>query len=101
MMLRLSVLAGLAVLGGCASPSQRISAKLVGLGVPQTQALCMGERLEQRLSTKQLVRLGEVAEMSRDSAGRMTVNDLARALNRPGDETIVTEVLRTGVGCLI
>lgn len=101
MMLRFSVLSGLVLMAACASPSQRISAKLIGYGVPPSQAECMGDRLEQRLSISQLKRLGAVAEMSRNSAGRMTVNDLARALNRPGDEAIVAEVLRTGLGCLI
>lgn len=101
MSLRLVVMSGFVLLAACASPSQRISTKLIDYGVPEPQAVCMGDRLEQRLTTTQLVRLGEVARLSRDSAGRMTVNDLARALNRPGDEALVAEVLRSGLGCLI
>jgi uncharacterized protein YceK len=86
---------------GCASPAQRISAKLTEYGVPEARARCMGDRLEQRLSVAQLRRLGGLAALNRDRMGRMTVNDIVRMLDRPGDEAIVAEVLRAGLGCLI
>lgn len=97
----LPIVIACAAIAGCATPSQRISAKLVKYGLPEPQAVCMGDRLEQRLSLKQLQRLGQVGEMSRDRAGRMSVNEIARALNQPGDEALVAEVLRAGLNCLI
>lgn len=100
-MRRLPVLLACASIAGCATPSQRISAKLVQYGLPEPQAVCMGDRLEQHLSLQQLQRLGKVSAMSRDRMGRMNVNELARALNQPGDEALVAEVLRAGLGCLI
>lgn len=101
MRLHIPLLAGLVLVAACASPSQRITSKLVGYGVPEPQARCMGDRLQDRLSTQQLYRLGEVGKMSRDSMGRMSVNEIARSLNRPGDEALVSEVLRAGLGCLL
>jgi hypothetical protein len=95
------LLGGLVLVAGCATPSQRISTKLIGYGVPEPQAVCMGDRLQQRLSYAQLKRIGEIGKSSRDEMGRMSVPQVAAALNRPGDEALVAEVLRAGVGCLL
>lgn len=88
-------------LAGCATPSQRISSKLVAYGVPEPQAVCVGDRLEDRLSVSQLRRIGDIAKRSRDDTGRVTIAQFAAALNRPGDEELVAEVLRAGLGCMI
>ena len=61
----------------------------------------MGERLEANLDTRQLRRLGEIGRTNRDRMGRMTVNDIVAMLDKPGDEAIVTEVVRSGIGCLL
>jgi hypothetical protein len=94
-------LAILALLAACATPSQRITSKLTEYGVPPTQARCMGDRLQARLSTAQLRRLGEIGALNRDRMGRMSVNDIAATLNKPGDEALVAEVIRSGISCLI
>ena len=61
----------------------------------------MGERLEANLDTRQLRRLGETGRTNRDRMGRMTVNDIVATLNKPGDEALVTEVVRSGISCLL
>jgi hypothetical protein len=91
----------LALLAACATPSQRITAKLTEYGVPPTQARCMGDRLQARLSTGQLQRLGEIGRLNRDRVGRMNVSEIAATLNQPGDEALVGEVVRSGISCLI
>ena len=88
-------------LASCATPAQRITAKLTEYGVPPRQAQCMGERLDAYLDTRQLRRLGEIGRTNRDRMGRMTVNDIVAMLDKPGDEAIVTEVVRSGIGCLL
>lgn len=93
--------AALAALAACATPSQKITSKLTEYGVPPTQALCMGDRLQSRLSVGQLQRLGEIGRLNRDRMGRMSVNDIAATLNKPGDEALVAEVIRSGISCLI
>jgi hypothetical protein len=95
------LLAALAVLAACATPSQKITAKLTEYGVPAPQARCMGDRLQARLSVGQLRRLGEIGRLNRDRMGRMTVNDIAATLNKPGDEALVAEVVRSGISCLL
>lgn len=91
----------LALLAACATPSQRITAKLTEYGVPPTQARCMGDRLQARLNTSQLRRLGEIGALNRDRIGRMSVSDIAATLNQPGDEALVAEVVRSGISCLV
>lgn len=94
-------LVGLALMAGCATPSQRISTKLVEYGVPQPQAVCVGDKLEARLTISQIRRVADIAKRSRNSAGRVTITQFAAALDHPGDEAIVAEVLRAGLGCLL
>lgn len=60
----------------------------------------MGDRLQSRLDLAQLRRLGEIGALNRENMGRMTVNDIAATLNKPGDEALVGEVVRSGIGCL-
>ena len=98
---RILPLALLALLAACATPSQKITAKLTEYGVPPAQARCMGDRLEARLSLAQLQRIGEIGRLNRDRVGRMTVNDIAATLNKPGDEALVAEVVKSGIGCLL
>lgn len=92
-------LAVLALLAACATPSQRITKKLMEYGLPPVQARCMGDGLQARLSTAQLQRVGEVGRVNKDRIGRMTISDIAGALDKPGDEALVGEVLRTGLRC--
>lgn len=101
MLFRSLVVSLLVLLAACTTPAQRIATKLGEFGVPPGQARCMGERLQARLSLGQLQRLDAVVRTNRDRIGRMTINDIARALDDPRDPGLVTEVLRVGLGCLI
>jgi hypothetical protein len=89
------------LVAGCATPSQRISSKLISYGVPEPQAVCVGDKLEDRLSIAQLQRISQIAKRSRNEAGQVTITQFAQALDKPGDEEIVAEVLRAGLGCLL
>lgn len=94
-------MAALVLVAGCATPSQRISAQLVEYGVAEPQAVCVGDKLEQRLNISQLRRIGQITKTSRNAAGRVTIAQLAASLDQPGDEAIVAELLRAGVGCML
>jgi hypothetical protein len=61
----------------------------------------MGDRLEANLSNRQLQRLGEIGRLNRDRMGQMSVNDIAATLDKPDDEALVVEVVRSGNSCLI
>ncbi|OYU15914.1 MAG: hypothetical protein CFE37_03895 [Alphaproteobacteria bacterium PA4] len=92
-------LAPLLALAACATPSQRIATALQDRGVPQAQARCMGDKLGARLSIGQLQRLNEISKLNGGRMDRMSIPEIARALNDPRDPGLVAEVIRAGVGC--
>lgn len=94
-------LGALLALAACATPADRITAKLVELGVPQSQARCMGVRLDQRLSLSQLRQLGRVANVNREQVGRMSLGEITARLRDVHDPAIVAEIVRAGIGCAI
>ena len=89
------------LLAGCATPGERIAAKLVGIGVPDREARCMGDRLAKRLTTAQLLRLGRMPGLDRITVGRMSLTDIVRRIDAVGDPALVAEVVRAGVGCAL
>ena len=88
-------------LAACATPADRITKKLVELGVPPPQARCMGVRLDQRLSMTQLRQLGRAANVSGEQVGRMSLKEIVHRLRSIDDPLIAAEVLRAGIGCAI
>ena len=97
-MKRTIVLAVLLGLAACSTPAEKITARLEKSGLPHRQARCMGDRLAQRLSYSQLEELNRVVK---DSGGeRLSVNKLVRRLG-DADPALVSELVRTGIGCAI
>ena len=97
----ITVVAPLLLLAGCATPSQRIATALVDRGVPPSQARCMGEKLDDRLSIAQLKRLDAIRRLNGGRIDRMSIPQIANALSDPRDSGLVAEVVRAGVGCLV
>lgn len=90
------------LLAGCATPAQRITRNLAELGVPQRQAQCMGDRLGQRLSIGQLLRLQELTSIRMERLERlerMSLRQIADKLTDEKDPGLVAEFLRAGLGC--
>lgn len=99
-MTRLPLFALLA-LAACATPSRRISDKLVELGLPATQASCVGDSLQERLSLTQLRRLQELSRTEGVEPRQITLGQIADRLRDPGDRALVGEIVRAGVGCAL
>lgn len=49
-----------AALSGCAVPEARLRTGLVNAGLPRPMAACMAERMVDRLSLKQLLRIADL-----------------------------------------
>jgi len=96
-----AALLGLSVLASCARPADRITEALVNHGVHQRQAKCMGTRLADRLDTSQLKRLSELSKLPAQREGKLGLNELLDQLNRSGDPKLVSEVVRSGLSCVI
>jgi hypothetical protein len=87
------------LLTACVTPSQRITRNLADLGVPKAQAQCMGDKLGQRLSVGQLLRLQELTHITSEKLSRMSIRQIAAKLTDEKDPGLVAEFLRAGVGC--
>jgi len=99
-MLRLLPVIAFLGLVACATPAQQIAKKLISLGVREPQAVCMGDRLSDRLSLSQLQRLAAISSLNSGRIDRMSIPQIANALSDPRDPGLVAEVLRAGAGCL-
>lgn len=87
------------LLSACATPAQRITKNLAGMGVPPRQAQCMGERLGERLSIGQLMRLQEITNIRMEKLQKMSIRQIADKLTDEKDPGLVAEFLRAGIGC--
>ncbi len=103
MVFRLSAIGWvLLMLGGCATPSDRIAIELTRYGLTQQQANCVGDRLEARLSLPQLQQLARAAKAysSNDpNPGQLTGSDLARVSTQIKDPEVPIEVATAAASC--
>lgn len=93
---------GLLALTGCIDPSEKITASLTRYGLDQSQAQCVGDRLEANLSTGQLQELGRVMRAAREgdtTPGRLTAGDLIRISDQVSDLRVPIEVAKATAGC--
>lgn len=90
------------LLAGCATPSARIADELTRFGLQQDQAICVGDRLQARLSLAQLQQLGRAARtysQNDPGARRLNAGDLARASSQINDPQIPVEVASAAASC--
>lgn len=98
----LSLTVAIAALAACATPSERIADALITYGLPATQAECVGTRLEQRLSIKQLRELARYARAYRSDdpdPRRVTIADLNRVASQVRDPQVPIELARAAGEC--
>jgi hypothetical protein len=53
------------LLAGCAVPEARLRTGLIRAGLPEPLSACMAERMADRLSLKQLLRIGDLPKAQR------------------------------------
>jgi len=69
MAIRVTILLGLTLaLAGCAVPEARLRAGLVRAGLPKPLSACMAERMVDRLSLKQLMRIADLPKASKSES---------------------------------
>lgn len=92
--MRIAVLSLLIVsLAACATPETRLRTGLVNAGLSQSIAACMADRMVDRLSLRQLRRLGSLASLRDKNAGDLSLNQFlhkVRALKDPEILTVTT-----------
>ena len=90
--------AAVLLVAGCATPAERITARLEAAGVPGSAARCMGDRLATRLTLGQLAELNRVVKAA--NGEKLTVNRLIHRLG-DADPVLVAKLVETGIGCAI
>lgn len=86
----------------CTQPSERIATALVGYGVPQARAVCMGDRLERSLTLPQLRELAGLVRAYRENdpePERLSSADLARVATQVRDPEVPIAVARAAASC--
>lgn len=76
----------LGLVGGCATPEQRVRNGLVSAGLSRPMAACMAARMVDRLNLLQLRRLGRIGDVDGRALRTMTLDQLlerTRALRDP------------------
>ena len=74
-----------ALLAGCAVPEARLRSGLINAGLPEPLSACMAERMVNRLSLKQLMRIADLPKAS----GAESVDRFLHRVRALGDAEIV------------
>lgn len=91
-----------AALSACVNPSEKIATGLTRYGLDQSQAQCVGDRLEANLSIGQLQQLGRAARAVNQgdaTPGRLTPSDFIRVSSQFKDAKVPFEVAKAAAGC--
>ncbi len=77
--------AALAALAGCAVPEARLRTGLINAGLPRPLSACMAERMVDRLSLKQLLRIADLPK----AQGAESVDRFLHRVRALGDTEIL------------
>ena len=100
--MRSALIIPILALAGCATPSDRIADALVAYGLAPSQAQCIGQRLEDRLSVGQLRELASYARAYGDNdrdPGAVGISDLIRVAAQVHDPRVPVEVGKAAAHC--
>jgi hypothetical protein len=80
-----TVLGAAALLSGCAVPEARLRSGLIRAGLPKPLSACMAERMVDRLSLKQLMRIADLPKAN----GAESVDQFLHRVRALGDAEIL------------
>ena len=97
----LAVLALTLTLGACATPLTRIERGLIEAGLSRKQSACMADRMADKLSVGQLLKLRSLSGMKDNDVRSMSIDQFLRNVRALRDPKILSITTRAGVGCAI
>ena len=95
------VLAGLATLAACATPESRIRTALTDAGLPRDTASCMADRMVDKLSVGQLLKLQKISKATDKGLRNLTLRQFGDLVRRAGDPEILAITTRAGLSCAV
>jgi hypothetical protein len=86
-------------LHACATPESQIKTSLLGAGLSKPVATCMADKMTDRLTIKQLLRLRSLSSLQDKKLGSLSVAEFLRRTRALGDPGILEIVTSAGLGC--
>ena len=88
-----------ALLSGCATPETRIKNALVDKGLSEPLASCMADRMVDKLSTGQLLKIRKLKKFEKKDAGDISANEFVKYTRALQDPEIVSVTASSAVIC--
>jgi hypothetical protein len=88
-------------LSACASPESRLRTGLMDAGLSRSQSACMAERMTDKLSIAQLIRLSSLSKMKGQEVRDMSAKEFLHNVRALRDPEIVSVSTRAFLGCAI
>ena len=96
-----SALGAALLLAGCATPEARLRKGLMNAGLPPQASACMADRMIDKLSLAQLLRLSDLSKISSRRLGEMRVGEFWHQVRALRDPEILAITARAGLSCAI
>lgn len=96
------LIAAVVTVSACATPRERIADSLIGYGLDEARADCVGSELQRNLSLGQLQELGRAARAFKErdpNPTRLTIDDLLRVASQVRDPRVPIEVAKAAGRC--
>jgi hypothetical protein len=97
----LALLPPLIALAACASPESRLRSGLMDAGLSRNQSSCMAERMTDKLSITQLIRLSSLSKVKGQDVRDMSAKEFLHNVRALRDPEIVSVSTRAFLGCAI
>jgi hypothetical protein len=94
-------LTGLLALAACATPESRIRTALTDAGLPKQTASCMADRMVDKLSVAQLIKLQRISKATDKGLRNLTLKQFGDLVRRAGDPEILAITTRAGLSCAV
>lgn len=92
-------IASCALLSACATPQTQIRNSLVDKGLSEPTAGCMAERMVDRLSTGQLLKIRKLKKFEKKDAGDISANEFVKYTRALQDPEIIGVVTSSALVC--
>lgn len=92
-------IASCAIVSACATPQTQIRNSLVDKGLSEPAADCMAERMVDRLSTGQLLKIRKLKKFEKKDAGDISANEFVRYTRALQDPEIIGVVTSSALFC--
>jgi hypothetical protein len=88
-------------IAGCATPQSQLQAGLMDAGLSRNQAGCMAERMDDKLSLGQLMKIRSLKNVGKERIADTSVSRFLRNIRALNDPEIVSVTTRAALGCAI